>query len=517
MTATSSQPQGEVPGPANQSLSQRLVELRAHLSTRAGLDYTMLRFCVVALVSIGILMAFSSSMATSLAESGTVWSEAMRQMLLVALGLVAFWVGLRIPPDSLRKVVPLALVVAVLLLIAVLIPGIGTGRESVGSQSWIVLGPLTLQPSEFARVVVGLFGASALADKVWNGWKLSNPFLVYAVIAGFMLILIMAQGDIGMAMSFALVVIFTLAFAGVNWRVFIPIAGLGILGAVLLFFSGGFRSHRFHTYFDALRGNIEDTQGAGFQAYQGFLSLADGGFWGVGLGQSRAKWFYLPEAKNDFVYAVIGEELGLWGGALVILLFATLGYVGIRTARRARNQYQALLAATLTVGVVSQAFYNIGYVIGLLPVTGIQLPMISAGGTAAIITIGSMGILCNVARHEPMQVSAMQNFGRPIFDRVLGIPEPRTAPEVIVRGNGRHSRPAASVPNGSSRTASQPRPRGSATHEEGERRRRYGRPVTERGQGRSSYRESTSRRESRGAEAPRVRRDPRIRHRSRGE
>ena len=182
-----------------------------------------------------------------------------------------------------------------------------------------------------------------------------------------------------------------------------------------------------------------DTQGTGFQAYQGFLSLADGGFWGVGLGQSRAKWFYLPEAKNDFVFAIIGEELGLWGGALVIILFAVLGYFGLRAAKRAQNQFQSLLAATLAVGVVVQAFINIGYVIGMLPVTGIQLPMISAGGTAAIITIGSMGLLCNVARHEPLQVSAMQNYGRPMFDRLFFVPEPTPPNE---RRGGAHRAPS---------------------------------------------------------------------------
>ena len=217
--------------------------------------------------------------------------------------------------------------------------------------------------------------------------KVTDPFMMYSLIAGVMFLLIVLQGDLGMALSFALVVVFTLIFAGVDWRVPATIGVAAVCGLLFIFLSGGFRSNRFHTYFDALVGNISDTQGTGFQSYQGFLSLADGGFWGVGIGQSRAKWFYLPEAKNDFIFAIVGEELGWWGGALVIVLFAALGYVGLRTAMRAQNQFQSLLAATLTIGVVTQAFVNIGYVIGLLPVTGIQLPMISAGGTAAIITI----------------------------------------------------------------------------------------------------------------------------------
>ncbi|MDO5031389.1 FtsW/RodA/SpoVE family cell cycle protein [Corynebacterium sp.] len=433
MTVTSSQQRPP-------STGRGLRGLRAQFSSQPGFDYQMLRIVIFSLVGIGVLMAFSSSMATSVTESQNPWSAAIRQCILVALGLVVFWLGLRIPPATLRKFIPWFLLLSILLLIAVLIPGVGTGRAEVGSQSWISVGGFSFQPSEIARVAVGLYGASALADKSHKKNTISDPFIMYSLIAGFMLLLIVLQGDAGMAASFAIMVVFTLYFAGVDWRVPAVILGLGAVGMVAVFLGGGFRSDRFHTYFDALRGNITDTQDTGFQAYQGFLSLADGGFWGVGLGQSRAKWFYLPEAKNDFIFAIIGEELGLWGGALVIGLFAVLGYVGLRTAKRAQNQYQSLMAATLTVGVVVQAFINIGYVIGVLPVTGIQLPMISAGGTAAIITIGSMGLLCNVARHEPMQISAMQSYGRPVFDRIFFIPEPQAPGEKSTRRSGRHQR-----------------------------------------------------------------------------
>ena len=146
---------------------------------------------------------------------------------------------------------------------------------------------------------------------------------------------------------------------------------------------------------------------------------------------------------------MIGEELGLWGGALVITLFALLGFFGLRVARRAQTQFQSLMAAALTAGVVSQAFINIGYVVGLLPVTGIQLPMLSAGGTSAIITLAGMGVLASVARHEPDAISDMQNHGRPAFDRMLLIPEPR--PLSQLRGasaaprGARGARPARTV------------------------------------------------------------------------
>ena len=147
----------------------------------------------------------------------------------------------------------------------------------------------------------------------------------------------------------------------------------------------------------------------------------------MGVGQSRAKWFYLPEATNDFIFAVVGEELGLWGGAMLILLFGMLGYFGLRAARRNSDQFISLMAATLTTGVVVQAFINVAYVIGLAPVTGIQLPMISSGGTSAVITLASMGLLANCARHEPEAISAMQSYGRLGIDRLLRLPEPLTA------------------------------------------------------------------------------------------
>lgn len=428
-----------------------------YVRQRPGFDYLMLRIIIFLLVGIGLAMVYSASMTWSLAENTSLWAQALRQSIMVFAGFIGFVMMLRLRPSFIRKAVPWLLGISILLLVLVLIPGIGTGREEVGSQSWIVLGPLSLQPSEIARVTVGIYGAAVLADRKQARLSFKDPFAIYGYIASAMFLLIILEGDVGMAASFAVVVVLTMFFAGFDWRALALIFFLGALGLVGLLLGGGFRSHRFHTYFDALRGNIEDTQGTGFQAYQGFLSLADGGVSGVGLGQSRAKWFYLPEAKNDFIYAIVGEELGLWGAALVVILFGGLGWIGIRTASRAQTQFQALLAATLTAGVVSQAFFNIGYVVGLLPVTGIQLPMISAGGTSAIITITSMGLLASVARHEPENISAMQNYGRPLFDRLFFIPEPRPAQSAGSRARGRRGEARGDRPSDVDRHAPQGR------------------------------------------------------------
>lgn len=394
------------------------------MASRPGFDYLMLRTVVFLLTGIGVVMVMSSSMTWSVIEGSTVWGQSLRQGLMVVLGLLAFWAALRVPPTTVRRIAPWLMIISLLLLVAVLIPGIGEGSEEVGSQSWIRVGSVGLQPSELAKVAIAVWGAAYLADRTDTRITTSSPFTIYLGVMVVMTGLIAAQGDIGMTASFALVGMFTFVFAGGSLRVVLLAGAAAALGLVGIFLGGGFRSNRFTVYFDALFGRFEDTQGAAFQSYQGFLSLADGSLFGVGLGQSRAKWFYLPEAKNDFIFAIIGEELGLWGGALVIILFATLGYFGYRTATSAQNQFQSLMAAALTAGVVSQAFINIGYVVGLMPVTGIQLPMISAGGTSAIITLGSMGLLASVARHEPEAVSAMQSYGRPFFDRFFLLPEP---------------------------------------------------------------------------------------------
>jgi cell division protein FtsW len=191
-----------------------------------------------------------------------------------------------------------------------------------------------------------------------------------------------------MMFSLALVVLALLLFSGVATRAFGVAVGIITVVGALAITAMSYRSDRISTWFNAVRLNFDDETGqaAAYQARQGLYSLSDGGFLGVGLGQSRAKWNYLPEATNDFVFAIIGEELGILGAGAVILLFTILGWFGIRTAIRQTDPFLRLLAATLTAGVVGQAFYNIGYVCGLLPVTGVQLPLISAGGTSAVIT-----------------------------------------------------------------------------------------------------------------------------------
>lgn len=447
-------------------LSRSITRVSSWLDSHPGIDYLMIRIIVFLLTGIGVVMVMSSSMTWSVIEDSGVWGAALRQSLMVFIGFLGFWACLKIPPQVIRKWSGLALGVSLILLIAVLIPGIGTGRDEVGSQSWIALGPIRFQPSEIAKIGLAIFGASFLANRVHAVKNVASRFNQFAVIAAVFIALVFFEGDVGMAATVTMTAVALMFFAGMHryWIVGAIVGAFTV--AVALIAGGGFRSHRFHVYFDALFGRFEDTRGTAFQSYQGFLSLADGSVTGVGLGQSRAKWFYLPEARNDFIFAIVGEELGLWGGALVIVLFFLLGFFGLRTAMRAQDQFQSLLAATLTIGVVAQAFINIAYVVGLLPVTGIQLPMISAGGTSAVITLVAMGILANIARHEPEAVSAVRSYGRPFFDRLLFIGEPVAPAEV--RSDG-------TVPRGRERGF-----RDKESAERAERQARFGVPVTER-------------------------------------
>lgn len=438
----------------NSTFAQANSKINAALDARPLIDYTVIRTVVLVLAALGVVMVMSSSMATSFADSSSVWATAGRQSLMVLGGLILFWAAMVVPQSWIYRAATVLIILSVALLVLVLV--IGVGGQEVGSQSWLQVGPLRMQPSELARIAIALWGAKVLTKKDFLPlFKLDSPVLRFIMVAALCIVLIGAQGDFGMMLSFAIVVVFVLWFAGANLKFLGMLAGFGLIGVFVIGLRGGFRSQRFHTFFDAFIGKISPTDDAGFQSRQGYLSLADGSLFGVGLGQSRAKWFYLPEARNDFIFAIIGEELGLWGGAMVILLFTALAFFGFRTARRAQSRFHSLAAASLTAAVVSQAFINIGYVVGWLPVTGIQLPMLSAGGTSAVITLGAMGVLASFARHEPDAVSAMQNYGRPLFDRVLFVPEPK-APAQMRGSSQSHARQPRVIRETTKRSSSRP-------------------------------------------------------------
>ena len=375
----------------------------------------------VLLTVIGLVMVLSASSAES-ARGGSAYSVFMRQAAFCGAGLVLFWAGMKITPRQLRRVAPMFLLVMLVLLVAVLVPGIGT--TIAGARKWFVVGGLSFQPSEPAKLALALWGAHVLAARrgVLHLWRSAvSPVLPVAVVV---LTLVVLEPDLGTAVSIGIVVLALLFFADAPMRLILALLGGALGGVVLLGLTAGYRQSRITTF---LSPDTADPQGAAYQSTQALYSLANGGLVGVGLGQGSSKWSYLPNAHNDFIFAILGEELGFVGAFLVIVLFGVLAWVGLRIAARNTDPWTRIVVGTLTTWVVGQAAINIGYVVGLLPVTGIPLPLISSGGTSLVVTMFVFGVLANAARHEPEAVAALRRRnGQSRTARLLrlGVPEP---------------------------------------------------------------------------------------------
>ncbi|MFP5020549.1 putative lipid II flippase FtsW [Pseudonocardia phyllosphaerae] len=366
----------------------------------------------------GLVMVLSASSVSSLSTGGSSYSIFTKQLMFCAVGLVLFYIGLRVSPQRLRSVAPILLLIGLGTLVAVLIPGIGAVRG--GSRSWFAFGPISLQPSEAVKIALTLWGAHVLAARraVMHRWKHAlNPVVPVTLVIFTLLVL---QPDLGMTISIGIAMLALLYFGGAPMRLLALIAGGGLVGAIVLGLTAGYRASRISSF---LSGG-SDPLGPAYQATQALYSLADGGLFGVGLGQGRAKWDYLPNAHNDFIFAIIGEELGLVGAFAVLALFAVLAYTGMRIAARNTDPWLRIVVATSTAGLIVQASINIGYVVGLLPVTGLQLPLISSGGTSMVVTMFVFGVLTNAARHEPEAIAALRKDGQGRVARLLRLPLP---------------------------------------------------------------------------------------------
>lgn len=399
-------------------------KLRSVLAT-PQLNYKVIVSVTLVLTAIGLTMVLSSSMVTARTPETSVWSVFLNQALYVAIGLVVAWLALRLRADTIKAISPWLLGLALILQVALFIPGVGVGAE-IGSHSWIRFGSFGIQPSELSKVALAVWGAAEISTKVRQSNDMRTALGRFLAVGGFMMILVLLQQDLGMMLTVGIVLIALIFFSGVSGRLIAMVGGVIAVLATIATVTQAYRGDRITTWVDTLFLKFREgtTSGPSYQSYQGLLSLSDGSLTGAGLGQSRAKWYYLPEAKNDFIFAIIGEELGWLGAVAVVILFAVLGWFGIRTALAQADPFLSMLSATLTLGIVVQALYNISYVVGLAPMTGIQLPLISAGGTSMVITLGSLGLLANCARHEPSAISSMQHEGRSLFDRLLLLPEP---------------------------------------------------------------------------------------------
>jgi cell division protein FtsW len=344
------------------------------------------------MLAAGAVMVYSSSSAESLLDgSGDPSFYFKRYVMLGAIGLVVMMIASRHGLRYVRQLTPLLLLVAFALTVAVMVPGVGVTVN--GATRWLGAGPLQFQPSELLKVALVLYAAQVLATRpasVRSVSTLAKPLLMVLAVA---CLLLLKQPDMGTAMITCFAIGALLIAAGTPLRV------LGILLAVIVFLALAlavvepYRMARMTAFLDPF-GDAGDT---GFQAVQGLTAIGSGGLFGVGLGESVQKIFYLPEAHTDMILAIIGEEIGVFGVAVVASLYATIGYAGLRTAKAARDRYSKLLAAGLTSLILCQATLNFFAVLGMAPLTGVPLPFISYGSTNLIVMLGAMGLLLNIA------------------------------------------------------------------------------------------------------------------------
>ncbi len=361
--------------------------------TRRPPDYAIIG-SVATLLAIGLVMVFSSSSVRALADAGDAYYYLKRQLVWTILGLAAMVVMMRVDYSEVRRYARPFFFLSLLTIIIVLIPGIG--QVAGGARRWIGYGPLRFQPSELMKLAVVIYIAWALSRSPQRVKDFARGILPYVLLLGLLFLLILQQPDLGTAVSVAGTVLVMLFVAGARLG---HLAGLGLAALPVLFYaimSADYRRSRFLAFLNP----FADPQGSGFHIIQALYALGSGGLFGLGLGNSRQKFFYLPAEHTDFIFAILGEELGFVGAAFVIGLFALLAWRGYRTAMAAPDTFSSLLAAGLTTMVVLQALVNIGVVSGILPITGVPLPLVSFGGSSLVPTLAGVGILLNVSRHR---------------------------------------------------------------------------------------------------------------------
>jgi cell division protein FtsW len=369
---------------------------RPEAASGSGL-FLALAFLVTVFNLFGLVMVMSASSVVALDAYGSSWYFVVRQALWALGGVVALVVVARTDYHRWRRFAGPFLVLALVLLCLVLVPGIGV--DANGATRWIGVGALTFQPAEVAKLALLIWVADLLSRRaahMHNTRATLRPVIVVLVATA---TLVMLQPNLGTTIVIAAI---ALALCFVGGSPAGPLAGwatVGIGAATALALAAPYRRARVLTFLDPWA----DPMDKGYQNIQSLVGLADGGLLGSGLGTSRAKWGFLPYAHSDFIFAIIGEELGLVGATVVVGLFVLLGIVGVRIALHAPDRFGLLLAVGVTAWFCVQAFVNIGAVIGILPITGVPLPFVSAGGSSLVFGMAGAGLLLSVARQATVR------------------------------------------------------------------------------------------------------------------
>ncbi len=345
---------------------------------------------VALLVAIGLIMVFSASSYRSLLEYGSAYSYFIRQLAYAVLGVFAMFAVMLMNPEWFRKFAPAALVVVVALVIYTIL----NGEETLGATRWVTIAGIRFTPSEFAKPLMVICTADLIKDSVYDVKKDRNNLMIF----GLMLIALVAiaSEDLGSALAifggcFSMFIVAGLSKKGVMY-----VIGAGILGVVAACIQEPYRLHRILGFLSQTEADA--ASGSAYQLVQSLYAFGSGGLFGVGLGNSGQKLLYLPGMHTDFIYSVIGEELGIIGALLVLGLFMAFAWRGFWIATHIDNAYKSYLAFGCTAIITVQALINMGVAVGVLPVTGITLPFISYGGTSLVITLALVGVLLNMSR-----------------------------------------------------------------------------------------------------------------------
>lgn len=377
------------------------------MNTPRHFDHLLL-FFVVGLMLIGLIMVYSASSVTSLATMSDGFYYFKRQLMWVIVGLLAMVGVSHVPYQKLEKFAVPLLGLAIFLLILVLVPGVA--RDIGGAKRWIRFGGIGFQPSEFAKLCFVIYMAHSISLRQERIKNFMHGMLPDMIVSAVLFILIYKEPNLSTA---ALIggTYLTLYFLGNG-----SLANLGGLAAggvvliVALIFQAGYRMRRFWAFIDPW----ENARTSGYHIIQSLVAIGSGGFWGLGLGQSRQKFFILPERHTDFIFAIICEELGLVGGVLVLLMFLALLWRGLYIATRAPDNFGFLLASGITAIIGLQVLVNIGVVLSLMPTTGITLPFVSYGGSSLVFLAIGIGILLNISRYGAGR-NAFEDQKAPLF------------------------------------------------------------------------------------------------------
>jgi cell division protein FtsW len=400
VTTTAGERRGAPARDAGWATSTR--ESVAHLLDRPLTSYYLLLGSCTLLLTIGLIMVLSASSVYSYKQfDGNSYHVFFRQLTWVTLALPTALVVSRLPHRVLRSLAWPGLLLSIVL---IYLTHTGLGMTVNGNRNWLALGPLTMQPSELAKLAIILWCADLYArkEKLLGDWRhaLLPMVPVMLVVIG----LVVLQGDLGTALVLFAIVLGMLWVVGAPGRLFtFSLVSVAVL-ALYLATTSAERLQRLTNFADPFK----DYQGAGWQPAHGLFAMSSGGIFGKGIGASQQKWGSLPEAHTDFIFAVLGEELGLLGTLLVLALFLTIAYAGIRVAVRTRDPFVRYMSAGITIWLAAQMMINIGMVLALLPVIGLPLPLVSYGGSSLLPELVSLGLLISFARNEPGARAALR-------------------------------------------------------------------------------------------------------------